>query len=171
MVNQKENAMTRKRALVFLTAVVGVCLASAAYVAYAGGPPKDATYMGAKKCMACHMGQYKTYAKTKHAAAFNTLLADEKKNPECVKCHVTGFGQPGGFVNEEKTPGLENVGCESCHGPASAHIAAAQAGPEGEWDKKINKVPQNTCVSCHNPHIDRKEMAEKLRAAKGEKKG
>jgi hypothetical protein len=57
------------------------------------------------------------------------------------------------------------VGCESCHGPGKAHTAAALEAPEeGDWDKKINKVPENTCVNCHNPHVSQKDRVAKLRA-------
>ncbi len=40
-------------------------------------------------------------------------------------------------------PSLENVGCESCHGPASRH----------EQDPKIamGKVGMQACLQCHIP--------------------
>ena len=111
------------------------------------------------------MKQYKSWQKTKHATVFAQLQGDEVKKADCIKCHTTGYGQPGGFTSVELTPNLENVQCEACHGQGSAHIEAAKSAPEsGDWDKKINKVPQNVCVDCHNPHINRKEMAEKSRA-------
>ena len=67
-------------------------------------------------------------------------------------------------MSVDETPDQKNVGCESWHGPGSAHIAAAKAKPkEGDWEKKINRVPQNTCVQCHNPHVNQKERVAKLR--------
>jgi len=102
------------------------------------------------------MAEHKTWKKTKHANNFEVLQGAEREEPQCVKCHVTGFGKPGGFVSEQETPGLKNVGCEACHGPGSEHIEAAKkAGSAKGWDTKIDKVPQNTCVECHNPHVKR----------------
>lgn len=136
-----------------------------ALVAIAGGPPNDAKYIGSDKCKICHLKEYKTWSKTKHAKNFDALQGDEQKNPDCLKCHTTGYGEPGGFVSVDETPKLKNTGCEECHGPGSAHADVAQNAPDsGEWDKKINKAPQNTCAKCHNPHINQKERVEKLRA-------
>jgi len=59
---------------------------------------------------------------------------------------------------------LKNVGCESCHGPGSERVAAAKkASGSDQWEKKINRLPQNACIQCHDPHINQKERAEKLR--------
>src|SRR5262249_33864339 len=44
-------------------------------------------------------------------------------DPECVVCHNVGFGYDTGYRNEKDTPNLRHVGCESCHGPGSAHAA------------------------------------------------
>lgn len=92
-------------------------------VAVAGVTPK---YVGSGRCQSCHGAAYDVWKKSKHAHAYQTLA--EVKHPslrqfdgECVVCHVTGFGYKGGFVDEPSTPKLKNVGCESCHGPGSAH--------------------------------------------------
>jgi len=148
-----------KTAVAVLVAVGGIAL-----VAFAGGTPDSATYIGSKKCKLCHFKEHKTWSKTKHAKNFDILLESEQKDPDCLKCHTTGYGKPGGFVSLEKTPHMKSTGCESCHGPGSAHAEVAKDAPEsGEWDKKTNKVPQNTCVACHNPHVNQKERVEKLR--------
>lgn len=137
---------------------------------YASAPPKDAKYMGTKKCRGCHLNEHKTWKKSKHSKTFEALEGPEKKDPDCLKCHTTGFGLPGGFVSEEETPKLKNTGCESCHGPGSEHINAVMDAPEtGAWDTKISKIPQNKCVKCHNPHISQKKRVAKLRAKR--KKG
>ena len=155
--------MTGRRMLVAASVLVAVGLVVGA-IAQAGGPPADAKYVGADKCKACHAKQHKTWSAEKHSKAFDALQGDEAKNPKCVKCHVTGFGLPGGFTDAEKTANMKNVQCEACHGPGSAHVEAAKAAPEtGEWDKKNNKIPQNVCVNCHNPHVNQKEEAEKSR--------
>jgi hypothetical protein len=145
---------------------VAAVLAGSLVVAMAGGPPDDAKYVGPAKCKACHIALHKTWAESKHAKNFSVLQGAEKTNPECVKCHTTGYGKASGFTSEAATPNLENTTCEACHGPASAHVAAALDAPDkGDWDKKINKNPGAACVGCHNPHVDRKAMAESARAA------
>jgi hypothetical protein len=89
-------------------------------------------YVGSGRCQSCHGPAYDVWKKSKHAHAYQTLVADARpssaKHPslrqfdgECVVCHVTGFGYKYGFKDETTTPKLENVGCESCHGPGSAH--------------------------------------------------
>ncbi|MBZ0254800.1 cytochrome c family protein [bacterium] len=81
-----------------------------------------------------------------HAKAFELLKGDEQKNPECLACHTTGYGKPGGFVSLEETPKLASVQCEMCHGPGEKHIKS----------KKDNVIPHEwgpeakTCEKCHN---------------------
>ena len=159
--------MIRSRLVIgAVVSLLGIIIAGT-LISYAAGVPKTAKFVGTGKCRLCHLKEYKTWKKTKHAKNFNTLQGPERSDPKCVKCHVTGFGKPGGFVSEKETPKMKNVGCESCHGPGSAHVEVAKDAPKsGKWDTKTNKVPQNTCVNCHNPHINQKENAEKLRKAR-----
>jgi hypothetical protein len=140
-----------------------------ALIAYASNIPEGATYVGVSKCRLCHMDQYNTWNETGMAHAFDALKGDEQKNADCLKCHVTGYGKPGGFKDVDSTPGMENIQCEECHGPGSAHVEAAarNLGSEGAWEKHINKVPENACIGCHNPHINFKKRAEELRAKAG----
>ncbi len=108
--------------------------------------PAAATYLGAAKCKMCHSKQHATWMKMKHSGAISSLSAEEQKKPECVKCHVTGYGEPGGFESMEKTPDLANVQCEACHGPGSNHMKA----PMADKKKTINGKGRD----CHSPHID-----------------
>ena len=148
--------------VVALTALIVV----GTVVTNAAGPSPQAKYVGTNKCRMCHIKEHKTWKVTKHASNFDALKGDEVKNPDCLKCHTTGYGQPGGFVSVETTPSLKGTGCEGCHGPGSEHIEAGKvADKSGPWDKKINKVPFNTCVKCHNPHVNQKDRVAKLRAA------
>ncbi len=157
--------MHGKRLVVWGLLLAVFALGVGCVIAYAAGPPADAKYVGSAKCRACHFKDYNTWRKTKHAKVFDQLEGAERKNADCLKCHTTGYGKPGGFVSEDKTDGLKNVGCESCHGPGSAHLDAALKAPdEGAWDMKTYKVPQNTCVNCHNPHVNQKDRVAKLRA-------
>jgi hypothetical protein len=58
-----------------------------------------------------------------------------------VPCHVTGRGQPGGFVDPEATPHLVDVQCEVCHGPGGGHPSGEAPGLE---------AMQATCAGCHS---------------------
>ena len=95
-----------------------------------------ADYIGAKKCKACHIKQFKSWKTTTMADSFENLKAGvkvaEKKaagledkdythDAGCLKCHTTGYGKPGGFTTIEETPKLAGVQCESCHGAGSAY--------------------------------------------------
>jgi hypothetical protein len=148
-----------------VVAVIGGVVATALFVAAADAPP-NATYVGPDTCKACHLPQFKTWQAHKHSKNFQVLEGGEQKNPECIKCHTTGYGKPSGFVSIEKTPNLANTGCEDCHGPGSAHLEAAKAAPEtGAWEKKISRIIASACIGCHNPHNNQKDNAAKLRAA------
>ncbi len=125
--------------------------------------PATATYLGADKCKMCHSKQHATWTKMKHFKAIEALTAEEQKNPECVKCHVTGYGEATGFESMEKTPNLANVQCEACHGAGSLHMKA----PMADKKKTINGKGKD-CRDCHSPHVDvnRVKTEEKKEAAK-----
>jgi len=100
-------------------------------------------YSGSEACGVCHDSQHETWTFTQHATAFSTLVTHGADNdPECIGCHVVGWGQPGGFTSARETPELENVGCENCHGRGGPHLSPdfIQAG---------NYEP--ACVTCHDP--------------------
>ncbi len=100
-------------------------------------------YLGAESCVECHQSFAESWKTTKHAGAFATLeRVGKSKDPECVKCHVVGFGEEGGFLSLKATPGLANVQCESCHGPGREH--AADFGP-------MRPVGMDVCLKCHTP--------------------
>jgi hypothetical protein len=140
---------------------------------------KEATYVGSEACAKCHKSAYEIWAKTPHAKAYQTLV--EAKHPslrqfdsECIKCHVTGWDNTGGFMDELKTPKLKNNGCENCHGPCSEHIRLElgenQAAKEAmrnlinpyRYDpeerpaaraQRINRIDQS-CQHCHDIEND-----------------
>lgn len=142
-----------------------VCLAFTGFaglvVAQDADKPAAATYLGADKCKMCHAKQHATWTKMKHFKAIEALSAEEQKNADCVKCHVTGYGQTGGFESMEKTPNLANVQCEACHGAGSLHMKA----PMAEKKKTINGKGID-CRECHSPHVD----VNRVKAAAEEKK-
>jgi hypothetical protein len=123
-------------------------------------------FVGSAKCESCHEESYKSWKKSGHAKAYETLVkADPPRNsdPECISCHVTGwhpteyFPYQGGFLSKEKTPPLTDVGCESCHGAGGAHCEA-----EIESDKALQQKLQKAmvvtkaeaekhlCMTCHD---------------------
>lgn len=124
--------------------------------------PAEAAYLGADKCKMCHSKEHATWVKMGHSKAIESLSAEERKNPECVKCHVTGYGKTGGFESMEKTPKMANVQCEACHGAGSLHMKSTK-----EEKKNTTNVKGIDCRECHSPHVDvnRKKGA----AAEGKK--
>ena len=152
-------------------ALAVICIAGLAFAAAAPEQPVR-QYIGAKKCKTCHNSskkgaQYKAWMNTKHAEAFATLatpealeLAAEKgvknpqKAPECLKCHVTGYGQPAEHFASTFVESL-GVQCESCHGAGSAYykkkemkeISSGKVSPE-TYGLVIPTA--ETCASCHN---------------------
>ena len=162
--------MNNRKAVIATVVSLTTLVIASTLVTNAAGPSPQAKYVGTNKCRMCHLKEHKTWQVTKHASNFDVLEGDEVKNAECLKCHTTGYGLPGGFVSVEATPDLKSTGCEACHGPGSEHIEAGKvADKTGPWDKKINKVPQNACIECHNPHVSQKERVAKLRAEKAGK--
>ncbi|HKQ98913.1 MAG TPA: multiheme c-type cytochrome, partial [Candidatus Polarisedimenticolia bacterium] len=103
-------------------------------------------YVGDGVCAACHEREYRDWLVTPHSIAWDSLAKGDKfRDPECVRCHVTGMGQPGGFVAPETTLNMVNIQCEVCHGMGGGH-PAAKGGPMPAIDPDaMGKV----CVSCH----------------------
>jgi peroxiredoxin/nitrate/TMAO reductase-like tetraheme cytochrome c subunit len=108
--------------------------------------PTGAEHVGSDSCQSCHEGEYATWAASPHAAAVATLAKEGKSDrAECLACHTTAFGQPGGFPKDGKVEAhadLARVGCESCHGPGGEHI--------GEDTPKVGNIVSlgDKCDSC-----------------------
>lgn len=99
-------------------------------------------YSGTEFCAVCHTKEEDTWLLTQHAGAFDTLVKHgADKSPECVACHVVGFGKPGGYTIVPPTPALENVGCESCHGRGGPHLSK-------DFVKDSQYEP--ACLTCHD---------------------
>jgi hypothetical protein len=122
--------------------------------------PAGQTYIGSKACSACHFKQYTSWKKTKHAKeAWESVPAKYQADPECLKCHATGYGQPSGFKDAKSTPTLVGTTCEACHGPGSEHEKTCKPflnkktlSPEEEKtarDSIYKVLPKNVCVACH----------------------
>lgn len=101
-------------------------------------------YAGSDSCQGCHQPAYTWWKSTKHGHAYKTLEDVHKEfSLACASCHLTGYNQPGGSTITHRDK-LKDVGCESCHGPASKHIA------EPGKDQLTRNTPENVCTGCHN---------------------
>jgi 2',3'-cyclic-nucleotide 2'-phosphodiesterase (5'-nucleotidase family) len=122
-------------------------------------PPGGFIYVGSSRCAECHGSQTKRWQTTTHASAYKSLEdAGRETDPECVACHVTGYGFRGGFVAGQK-PVLSNVGCEECHGPGEGHAQSPTL--------KTPPINEKTCTRCHDPErspaFDYAEYSESVR--------
>lgn len=156
-----------KKLLGILLILSVVAFIAVSGIVLAGGEHK---YTGVKKCSMCHKSeakgnQYGHWLSTAHAKAYETLATpaaqetakkagvtgSAQEAPQCLKCHVTGYGLDSslfgeGFVKEE------GVQCESCHG------AGADYAPLSVMKDKAKSVAaglivpsKEVCVKCHNP--------------------
>ncbi|MCF6159370.1 MAG: hypothetical protein E3K32_12570 [wastewater metagenome] len=106
--------------------------------------PNELSYVGNAVCGLCHKTIYDHWSKTGHGASYNTLVSTgHQHDPECIRCHTTGYGYISGFLNYEKSRSLINVGCESCHGAGSNHIKNVS-------DTSYGLVDENACKECHD---------------------
>jgi peroxiredoxin len=123
--------------------------------------PTAAAYVGSQACQSCHPGEFETWSKHPHANALASLEAKgAAAKPECLTCHTTAFGRPGGFPKDGKAAehaDLARVGCESCHGPGGDHVKpnAARVGTiVSLGDKCDSCVILQICGSCHDQAND-----------------
>ncbi|MEW5945150.1 MAG: cytochrome c family protein [bacterium] len=152
-------------------------------------------YVGVKQCLMCHEEMDdapSTWKASKHSKAYEALGSEEakkhsdepKKDSVCLQCHVTGPGKPGGFspdLDEKKRSQLENVTCESCHGPAQEYskifIMSKAEGAAPDRKKLaeaglILKPGKEKCAECHNDKsptfekFDFEKMLEKIKHGK-----
>ncbi|OPY66576.1 MAG: Perchlorate reductase subunit gamma precursor [Syntrophorhabdaceae bacterium PtaU1.Bin034] len=106
-------------------------------------------YAGSKACLTCHDNLSRDWPQSRHARAFDSLKKSGQENlPGCVRCHVTGYGLTGGFIDQELTPGLAGVQCEECHGAGKAHVTAP------DRHRLVAKPQAETCRRCHTSGQD-----------------
>lgn len=117
----------------------------------------EASYVSGNKCKMCHKDIFKAHAESLHAIAFeNVKDAGQETNPECLACHSTGYGKPGGFVDEASTPTLAGTTCQACHGPGSAHVGRGLSKEERRT--AIISSPKDACVNCHKQHSEHADV-------------
>lgn len=125
-------------------------------------------YVGdnAKTCKMCHKAQVEAWAEWPMASGWDKLSDEDKANEACIPCHVTGYGEPGGFVSEKETPGLAGIQCEACHGPAGNHMKAPLTDKEARKNT-VSPPDEANCLQCHieegNPNF--KEFVYKTEVA------
>ncbi len=125
-------------------------------------------FTGAKKCSICHKGEkngmvFENWQKGPHAKAF-TILGEQaaldvyaelgksgnpQEDPECLKCHVTGFGTDASLT--EKLIKENGVTCETCHGAGGDYWKkSVMQDRETAVANGMNPDPKAKCVTCHN---------------------
>ena len=97
-------------------------------------------YGGVAKCAECHADIAKSWEKTPHARAWETLkVGAHEYDSECIACHTTGD------PSKPPTPALKGVQCEACHLSMSKH---AQYDTGARREKDVDWKP--ICTRCHN---------------------
>jgi len=116
------------------------------------GAPQATEYLGPKDgCRKCHLKEYRSWQKTPHVKSLDVLSDSERQDPECLKCHTTGYGDPTGYKSEKETPQLAFVGCEVCHGPGSLyHEKATMKDKDAALAAGLKIPDEQTCLGCHN---------------------
>jgi hypothetical protein len=113
-----------------------------------------ATYVGSQSCKTCHEEDYKIWKKSGHAKAFDTLVRRESDaDPTCIGCHTVGFGEPSGYRRAYGDEKLTDVGCESCHGPGSEHVAQWRIDKPPAF--KFRPLGAGDCIQCHYGEFSR----------------
>lgn len=143
---------------------------------------KTFQYMGIKKCRMCHVDQFASFDASSKANSWEALkagvgvdvkkqsgldpAADYTKDKRCLKCHSTGFGEPGGYVIPDPANKVavatalsrEGVGCESCHGPGSEFVNHMKDINDKERGYRREELlsaglrasAAEACMKCHN---------------------
>lgn len=135
---------------------------------------KEYAYVGSKSCKKCHIKEHRSWAETKMANSFENLKPGERAeaktnagldpdkdyttDPECLRCHTTGYGKEGGFVDVETTPELTGTGCEMCHGPGGTYAQDQYMSLKNKEYKRTeivavgmtDQITADTCAVCHN---------------------
>lgn len=109
-------------------------------------PPKEGPhYASSGACVNCHSDEFARWTLTGHARAWRSLLErGETSNPECIECHTTAYGEPGGFgeIEPKNIRKFKGVQCEMCHGPLGGHPNDARV--------EATTISAETCTGCHD---------------------
>ncbi len=166
---------------------VWLCLFLYLYLPFAVSASAEPAYMGTVKCKMCHPKQYSSWDKTRMAKALESLKPGQAKevkvkagldhskdyslDPSCLACHVTGYGEKGGFIDEKTTPVMTGIQCEACHGSGGDYMPIMMKNPRYKLSDVMAKgllSPKETCVRCHN---EKNPFHKPLDIEEGIKKG
>ena len=115
-------------------------------------PANDDRYAGSDACADCHAEDTRVWAASRHATAIETLRkTGDDADPDCVRCHVVGYGTGRGFAGPDAASSLGSVGCESCHGPRARHVEDRRAG---RADARVPAATERSCLPCHDGEHD-----------------
>ena len=139
--------------------------------------PSGFKFVGSEACRDCHDLEFDIWKDGHegdggpHAKATADLTDPGERtwvkrhfDPECVSCHVTGWNPQNyypyetGYIDLEKDELLHGNGCENCHGPGSAHVAAENAAIDDALMERLRKqmivtkeeAKRKTCYECHD---------------------
>lgn len=136
-------------------------------------PPPDSVngYMGyytastkQTTCGNCHSGYQLEWVETRHADAYETLVASGGAQSYCFSCHTVSdngnvgaaSGQPGGW-DVVQSEAYHDVQCESCHGPGYTHVSNPNDDNHPLARAGLNDTA-TTCGGCHSgthhPFVD-----------------
>ncbi|RYG32576.1 hypothetical protein EON81_20330 [bacterium] len=120
---------------------------------------EGAAFAGNDACLSCHPKAAEVWKGSKHSHAYETLDKDgHGRDPDCVRCHVTGLESKGGFLSRSASAQFAFVGCESCHGPGAEHVKNPKA--------PISRSGAESCNKCHtgdtSPRFDYQTYWKKI---------
>ena len=130
--------------------------------------PKEFAVAGTETCLDCHKPEAHAWNKSRHARAWKSLEEHGAQvDPDCQRCHATGYGLPGGFVSIGRSSARVEVGCENCHGPSREHVR------EPKIHTGYFAEAANQCNACHDrensPKFDFNAYWAKIRHGKAQK--
>ncbi|MBX3420569.1 MAG: hypothetical protein KF752_03330 [Pirellulaceae bacterium] len=135
--------------------------------------PSGRQFVGSQACGECHTTAFDIWKNSPHVHATDSIVAANNDrggiarhfDPECISCHVTGwnpqkfFPYESGYVSLERSEHLLGSGCENCHGPGSAHVAAENGDIEASAEllqqlREEMILPldraEAKCMECHD---------------------
>ncbi len=94
-----------------------------------GAAKQKYKYLGNAGCK-CHLSkgcfEGEEYKERLHSHTFDERLKtdEEKKDPECLRCHATAYKMKikKGKSKKGSKNFIEDVACEACHGPGEAYV-------------------------------------------------
>lgn len=118
-------------------------------------------FVGSLVCGMCHKEELAQWETTPHAHAYQTLVdSGDTDKVDCHSCHVTGEKgleqRPWQMTPRE----LQEIGCESCHGPGGPHRREPHP-----WAATFSTA-ESSCVLCHDqensPDFNYEEYLKKV---------